>query len=667
MPDDTTILSLPLILPAQAQKHVTHNEALVQLDLIVQLAVFSRGLTAAPALAAVGDRYIVAAGAVGDWVGQAGKIALFSETGWQFTQPLPGWQAHVLAEGQTAVFDGLVWETLSDGPLVVAQLGVSATPDGTNRVAVSSPATLLNHAGAGHQLKLNKATGGDTASLLFQTGFSGRAEMGTAGSDDFAVKVSADGTGWSVALEAEAGTGEVTLPKPVHLGGQASDPVSPADGTLWLNTTSGEVKLRSGGATQVLGNVGDGDKGDVTVTGGVWTIDAGAVTLGKLAPIATDSFLGRDTAGTGVPEVLSPAQATSLLDTFTSGAKGLVPASGGGTTKFLRADGSFAAPPGGGGAPGGASGEVQYNDSGALAGAADVEIEGGQLRLPLIATPTTPAAGGVKLYGSDFGPGTLAFLRPDGVERLLQSDLGHFNVNRWVAQVGLNAFTGEHSLNTTNIGTLTAATPAVTNLHRMMPRLDLLVTTATTSAIAGWRPNGAASRFLRVGKDANAPGGFLVRQMWGPATGVSTATSRGFCGVADWSAAPTDVEPSNRTNIAGMGWDAADTNLQFMHNDGAGTATKIDLGASFPVPTLDRTEVYEVQLYSPNSLTQSVSYRVIRYSTTDKTVAAEATGTVTTDLPAVTTLLGAVGAMSVGGTSSVVGVAVMGILTAREY
>ncbi len=317
--------------------------------------------------------------------------------------------------------------------------------------------------------------------------------------------------------------------------------------------------------------------------------------------------------------------------------------------------------------PGGSSTQLQYNNGGAFAGASSALIEGNELRLPYIATPATPAAGGVKLYGEDFGPGTLAFLRPDGVERLLQSDLGHFNVNRWVAQVGLNSFNGEHSLNTTNIGAVTAATPAVTDLHRMMPRLDLLVAVAAATAIAGWRPNGAASRFLRVGRDANAPGGFLVRQMWGPATGVSTATTRGFCGVADWSAAPTDVEPSSRTNIIGMGWDAADANIQFMHNDGAGTATKIDLGASFPVPTVDRNEVYEVQLYSPNSLTRSVSYRVIRYSRTDKTVAAEATGTITTDLPAVTQLLGCVGAMSVGGTSSVVGVAVMGILTAREY
>ena len=65
MPDTTTILSLPLILPAQAQKHVTHNEALATLDLIVQLSVINRTLTTAPALPAVGDRHIVAATATG--------------------------------------------------------------------------------------------------------------------------------------------------------------------------------------------------------------------------------------------------------------------------------------------------------------------------------------------------------------------------------------------------------------------------------------------------------------------------------------------------------------------------------------------------------------------------------------------------------------------------
>jgi streptogramin lyase len=96
---------------------------------------------------------------------------------------------------------------------------VAATADAVNRLTVAAPATLLNHAGSGHQLKLNKATVADTASLLFQTGFSGRAEMGTAGTDAFGIKVSANGSVWFMALEADGATGRVTLPAPLTLGG----------------------------------------------------------------------------------------------------------------------------------------------------------------------------------------------------------------------------------------------------------------------------------------------------------------------------------------------------------------------------------------------------------------------------------------------------------------
>ena len=88
--------------------------------------------------------------------------------------------------------------------------------------------------------------------------------------------------------------------------------------------------------------------GEVTGSGAL-TIAADAVTNAKLANVATATIKGRATAGTGDPEDLTGTQATALLDTFTSGAKGLVPASGGGTTNFLRADGTWAAPSGGGG------------------------------------------------------------------------------------------------------------------------------------------------------------------------------------------------------------------------------------------------------------------------------------------------------------------------------
>jgi hypothetical protein len=100
-----------------------------------------------------------------------------------------------------------------------------------------------------------------------------------------------------------------------------------------------------------------------------------------------------------------------------------------------------------------------------------------------------------------------------------------------------------------------------------------------------------------------------------------------------------------------MGWDAADTNIQFMHNDGSGTATKIDLGASFPVPTADRTEVYDIALFcAPNG--SSVEWQV-----TDIVDNVTASGTVSTDLPSATTFLSQLGAFSVGGTSSEAGFA----------
>ncbi len=320
MPDNSPILNLPYILPAQAQKHVTHNEAIRLLDMIVQLAVTSRSLTAPPATPAIAERYIVGAGATGAWLGKDNQIAVWGTTGWVYVAPLAGWTAYVTAEQAAAIFNGTVWTVLTV-PSTVPLLGVNATADVTNRLTVSAPATLLNNAGAGHQVKVNKAAAADTASLLFQTGFSGRAEMGLAGNDDFSVKVSADGTTFFTAMQAEAASGAVTLPQPVRLGGQAADPASPVNGTLWLNTTTGEVKLRTAGATIAVGAGGggglaDGDKGDVVVSGlgTVWTVDAGAVTLGKMANLATGTIIGRVAAGTGVPEALTATQVRTLLN-----------------------------------------------------------------------------------------------------------------------------------------------------------------------------------------------------------------------------------------------------------------------------------------------------------------------------------------------------------------
>jgi hypothetical protein len=69
MSDTSHILGLPYIQPAQAQKHVTHNEAIRVLDALVQLSVEDRDQTAPPATPTSGDRHILAANASGVWTG----------------------------------------------------------------------------------------------------------------------------------------------------------------------------------------------------------------------------------------------------------------------------------------------------------------------------------------------------------------------------------------------------------------------------------------------------------------------------------------------------------------------------------------------------------------------------------------------------------------------
>lgn len=259
MSDTSPVLSLPFILPSQAQKHVTHNEALEILDVLVQGAAQTRGLTAPPATPVTGERHIVGPGATGDWAGKGDAIALWlgPAQGWRFFLPRPGWRVFVLASGTETVWDGAGWRDLAGLDTVLDQLGINTGADTGNRLAVASAASLFTHAGAGHQMKINKANSGATASLLFQTGWSGRAEMGLAGTDAFEIKVSADGNTFRAALRTDASTGVVSLPAGVILGGPASGAgvqAHAADATAGRLLSVGAFGL--GGAAPLVGNAG---------------------------------------------------------------------------------------------------------------------------------------------------------------------------------------------------------------------------------------------------------------------------------------------------------------------------------------------------------------------------------------------------------------------------
>lgn len=153
------------------------------------------------------------------------------------------------------------------------------------------------------------------------------------------------------------------------VGAQASSTnLNSLSGLTFASTSF--VKMTAAGTfaldtnTYLTGNQSITLSGDVSGTGPTaisTTIGNNVVTFAKMQQIATASFLGRTTAATGNVENLTSTQATELLNTFTSSLKGLAPASGGGTTNFLRADGTWAAPPGGGGTT---TNAVTFNNSG---------------------------------------------------------------------------------------------------------------------------------------------------------------------------------------------------------------------------------------------------------------------------------------------------------------
>ncbi len=297
MSQSSPSLTLPYIQAGQAQKHVTHNEAVEQLDLLVQLVVQDFVTATPPGNAAEGQSWVVGAAANGVWAGRTDEIASWRGGGWLYVLPKEGWRAWGEAEGEIRVYTGGSWVSLPAADPDLNNLdgvGVGASYDATNKLTVAADATLLNNAGTGHQLKINKAVTGDTASLLYQTGFSGRAEMGLAGNDDFSVKVSADGASFTEGLRVDATTGMttavaltggavdvapdtvVTVPTPCQSGGVLLTVFRPipsghplaAHGGFFIydtGTSAGLVMIGKGGSLENLGNAvltgGDGTAG----------------------------------------------------------------------------------------------------------------------------------------------------------------------------------------------------------------------------------------------------------------------------------------------------------------------------------------------------------------------------------------------------------------------
>jgi len=220
MSDATTHLLLPYILAAQAQKHVTHNEALRLLDGLVQLSVLDQDLTAPPGSPTDGDRYIVASGATGAWTGWDLNVALWTDGAWLRLPPRTGWRAWVEDEGLLQVYDGSVWIGTTPTELQnTALLGIGTTADAANPFSAKLNAALwtaktVGEGGTGDLFyTMNKEAAGRDLGLTLQTAYVTKALMGLFGSDRFRLAVSADGSSFFDGLIVDNATGIVDQPR----------------------------------------------------------------------------------------------------------------------------------------------------------------------------------------------------------------------------------------------------------------------------------------------------------------------------------------------------------------------------------------------------------------------------------------------------------------------
>lgn len=134
----------------------------------------------------------------------------------------------------------------------------------------------------------------------------------------------------------------------------ASEIAALPSGILKATAGSGLLSIASTGDFPILNQNTTGNAATVTTNanltgpvqsvGNVTSIADNVITNAMLTQVPTQTFKGRISAGNGVVENLTGTQATAILNTFTANSKGLVPASGGGASTFLRADGVFSVP-----------------------------------------------------------------------------------------------------------------------------------------------------------------------------------------------------------------------------------------------------------------------------------------------------------------------------------
>lgn len=243
-------------------------------------------------------------------------------------------------------------------------------------------------------------------------------------------------------------------------------------------------------------------------------------------------------------------------------------------------------------APGGSNTQVQYNNSGVFGGMAGLVSDAagfpniGEYSTTNPATPST----GLTLFARNrtnkrtlncIGPlGIITEVAPHFADKFYSAITAN-GTNNTASVLGTTYTpTGTHSFN--------AGDTTTTGISGYIKNIVFV-----SGAGAGGSAGGRTSQSFITGSSSSI-GGFDIRFVFWPGQNTSFSGMAWFAGLNGASAILGNADPSSLVNMCGFGIDSTDTNVQWMVNDGTGTATKTDLGANFPGYATPGSSIYPV-------------------------------------------------------------------------
>ncbi len=280
----------------------------------------------------------------------------------------------------------------------------------------------------------------------------------------------------------------------------------------------------------------------------------------------------------------------------------------------------------GSGSPGGNTNEVQYNNAGSFGGAANVEIEGGNLGLTPVSSDPLASETNTLIYPLSIAGRVMPkWVSPGEPDNVVQASVHFNNVSTIGPGSGTTPSVSNCSL--TNVGTVSHPVPSAGSLLSQTRRVRYITAATTAGTLCSLR---VAVLEAWRGNAADQGGFFLIFRGH---LDTLAAGNRGFFGLHSIVTAPTNIDPLADTTLTklGFGFNTNTGNFFLIHGPNGVAPTTVNLGADFPINT---TNVYEFILFCvPNS--SSINYRCRNLTSG----AAALNGDITTNMPATTTFL----------------------------